>query len=310
MSKVQYLRVILTEKCNLNCFFCHREGCEKNDYSISKEEMYEYISMLIRQGIRKIKLMGGEPTLYPNLVEMIKKLKKIDSRLDISIITNGIAKKQIYNQIIEAGIDRINVSLHGYNTELFTSITRGTERQLIQMFESIDYLKAKKVLGKINYVVLKDINEHEFFEVLEYVHINNVVLDVLNYLGEDFKEVKKFHYDFLEIEGMIKERYNITHTINYRNPFSIDSKRLFLENGGIINLKINKLRDISFLKACKSCEKRNICEEGISAIRLTKNGVIQPCLFRDDLSFDLHAIRKKNSKEMCEKMLRNYLLEL
>ncbi len=312
MHKVRYLRVVLTERCNLNCFFCHREGCDNGAElsEISLEEMYEYIVCLVQSGIRKIKFMGGEPTLYPHLCELICRLKSYDNNIDISIITNGIVSEKILAQVINAGIDRVNVSLHGYDKTFFSDITGGTEKQLDQIFNSIKYLDERKVLGKINYVLLKGINEEEFYKVLEYIHENNYLLDVLNYLGEDLEKINQYQYDLSEIERIICNKYNVISKCTHDNPYSIPSKRLILESGGIINLKVNKLRDISFLQSCKSCTKKMICDEGISAIRLTNKGIIQPCLFRDDLTFDVRKLMQINGREKMRSLLNDYLIKL
>lgn len=314
MHNVRYLRVILTEKCNLNCFFCHKEGGNDKAYKYGKKlsanEFCDCIKILVKNGIKKIKLMGGEPTLYPQIGELVYMVKGLSPDLDISLISNGIASKEKYDEIIQAGINRINISLHGYDREMFMSVTNGTEEQLKLVFENIDYLKNNHILGKINYVLLKGVNEKEFFDVLKYVNTHDLVIDVLNYLGDDNKIKEKLYYNFDEIEKMILEKYRINSKYIYKNPYSLDSSRFELVNGGTVNLKVNKLSEIFFFKACKKCKKRQWCEEGISAIRLNSRGVIQPCLFRNDLLFDLWSVLQANEPDVVEAEVKNYLNEL
>lgn len=312
MHNVRYLRVILTEKCNLNCFFCHKEGSNVYKYGqgLAASEFCDCIRILVKNGIKKIKLMGGEPTLYPQICELVYMIKGLSQDLDISLISNGIVPKEKYDELIQAGINRINISLHGYDKEKFMSVTKGTEEQLNLVFENIDYLKRHNILGKINYVLLKGVNEKEFFEVLKYVNTHDLVVDVLNYLGDDNEIKEKYHYDFAEIEKMILDKYRINSKYIYKNPNSLDSSRLELENGGTVNLKVTRLNEVSFLKACDKCEKKQWCEEGISAIRLNSRGIIQPCLFRDDLLFDLWSVLQEDEARVVEAKVSNYLNEL
>ena len=312
MHNVRYLRVILTEKCNLNCFFCHKEG--GNAYKWGKElaanEFCDCIRVLVKNGIKKIKFMGGEPTLYPQICELVYMINGLTPDLDISLISNGIASKEKYDDLIQAGVNRINISLHGYDKKKFMSVTKGTEDQLKLVFENIEYLKKSSILGKINYVLLKGVNEREIFDVLKYVNTHDLVVDVLNYLGDDNVIKESLHYDFAEIEKMILDKCRINSIYVYKNPNSLDSNRLELVNGGTVNLKVNRLSEVSFLKACKKCKKTQWCEEGISAIRLNSRGVIQPCLFRDDLLFDLWSALQVDELDIVEAKVRDYLNEL
>ena len=190
MQKIQYARVVLTDRCNLKCFFCHKEGIDESKNEIIKnDELIKCIQVLCDSGIRKIKFMGGEPTLYPGLAEIIGWLKEKD--LDISMISNGIASQEVFDGYIRAGIDRINISMHGYDEKVFSSVTRGNRNQLLQSVSSIKYLKACGKLGKVNYVLLKGRNEEEFEKVLAFTNEEDIILDVLNYLGSNEEEIKQ-----------------------------------------------------------------------------------------------------------------------
>lgn len=311
MKKIQYLRVVLTHKCNLKCFFCHKEGIDTKGNSIlKKDELIKCLQILCDSGIRKIKFMGGEPTLYPELSEIIKWLKEKEIKMDISMISNGIASNEVFEGYIRAGIDRINISLHGIDNDTFVHVTKGNHAQLSQTIDTIKYLKGCGKLGKVNYVLLKGVNEDEFKKVLEFVNREKIVLDVLNYLGINDEEIKQYRYTFNEIISIINQDYCIESSATHRNMYSLDSQRLKLRGGGEINLKVNQLNESDFLKACQSCSKKPFCIEGISAIRLTTEGIIKPCLFRDDLTYDLLSdIHSKDMNEIVERV-QKYLEEL
>lgn len=311
MHKIEYLRVILTEKCNLKCFFCHKEGIDKyKESSIKYDELKQCLQLLCDSGIRKIKFMGGEPTLYPELQKIIAWLREDKKNLDLSIISNGIVERKIFEEYIASGIDRINISMHGFDEKVFSSVTRGSVNQLLQSLDNIKYLKSCGKLGKVNYVLLKGINEDEFYKVLEFINKESLVLDVLNYLGTKEDEIEKYRYSFEEIVLLINKKYRISHSIKYTNPYSLDSQRLILQEGGIINLKVNPLSEADFLKACRTCSQKKLCIEGISAIRLTSDGVIKPCLFRDDLTYDLLSSLKTKTMDKVLENVQEYFDKL
>ena len=117
-KKIEYLRIVLTGQCNLNCSYCHNEGMEKiNNSIIEIDKIVMITTALYKCGIRKFKLMGGEPTLYKNLPELINELKKIGNDIDISMITNGLFEKELIAKSISSGLGRVNVSVHSWGND-------------------------------------------------------------------------------------------------------------------------------------------------------------------------------------------------
>jgi cyclic pyranopterin phosphate synthase len=251
--------------------------------------------------------MGGEPTLYTDLPQVINFIKGKNRDIDVSLVTNGIVNNDLLMKYIESGVDRINVSLHGLRAEEFCKVTKGEIWQLEKTLGTIDFLLEHKMLGKINYVLLKGENEEEFYDVLSYVNEKNIVVDVLNYLGENENDIERYYYSFEEIIKMINKKYSVVSSEKYANLHSIESLRLFLSEGGIVNLKINPLNEQSFLKSCEKCKKIKYCKEGISAIRLTTAGIIKPCLFREDLLFDMKVTDSCTSIADKVTMVSDYL---
>lgn len=311
MSNINYLRVILINKCNLNCFFCHDEGITTSlTFNLKSNDLLRILCLLINCGIKKIKFLGGEPTLYDELPYIIRFLKERFNFLDVSMVTNGVVSKDKVFEYVTSGIDRINVSLHGFDFGIFKAITRGTEKQLNNTFLTIDLLKKIGKLGKVNYVLLKNTNENEFFKVVNFAIKKGIVIDVLNYLGTNKEMIDKYYYSFEEIIKIIKKRFKIISIIEYTNKFSLPSTRIILKNGGALNLKTTKLNNMSYLKSCDNCNVKKYCIEGISAIRLTPEGVIKPCLFREDNLFNLYDMTLKYDEKTVLEMLKLYLENL
>lgn len=309
MNNIKYLRIITNESCNLKCFFCHKEGIQNGGSTISFDDLTRMIDILVASGIKKIKLMGGEPTLYVRIEDLIIYIKRKYPCIDLSLISNGIATQNKYASIINSGIDRINISLHGFEPQLFRSITKCNPDLIKQTIENILYIKNLGKLGKVNYVILKNNNEEEFIKVLNFIHDNDLILDVLNFLGEKEEDIYKYFYSFEEIIQIINSSQTIIDEKDYINKNSLPSKRLSLLGGGTINLKVNQLSDQEYMKSCKSCTKKDYCKEGISAIRLTTKGILKPCLLRDDNVFDLLSILG-NSNEECISLIKTYFEEL
>lgn len=304
----------MTEKCNLNCFYCHREGVygeyADGNEELNKDILTECIKIMIKCGIMKVKFMGGEPTVYHGLSDIIRELKSESPQVGISVITNGSVSGSIFDEYIKAGIDRINISLHGFIPSVFSQVTNGTEKQLKKTLDNIEYLNTRKILGKVNYVLLKGKNEEEFWQVMNYIQKKNLVLDILNYLGTDEEELLRYYYSFDEIMNLVNSRYKIQSVEEKINQYSINSLRVKLEGGGSLNLKINQLNRYEFLKSCSKCEKRIYCREGIAAIRLTNRGIIKPCLFREDNCFDLVGYLKNHSFDAVYSAVNEYLNNL
>lgn len=307
MNSIKYLRVIVNNTCNLSCFFCHKEGehCEKKYVPFDSDEMIAMLQIMKEVGIRKIKFLGGEPTLCKELPKVVSAIR--GSEIDLSLITNGVVDRQVLEKLCQAGIDRINVSLHGFDGDIFQKVTGGSKKQLQQTFTTIEYLKSENKLGKINYVLLKSVNENEFFKVVQYVVKNGLILDVLNYIGSKEEEIKKFYYPFDEIKLLIQSRCEIASSTEYINKWSLPSTRLKLIPQGEINLKTTKLNSVDYLNGCTVCDKRDVCIEGISAIRLTAQGIIKPCIFRDDNIFDLKGYMSNHSKHETIVAVEKYL---
>lgn len=310
MNNIKYLRVIVNNSCNLSCFFCHREGekCGKKSVPFDKASLIDMLQIMKAVGIRKIKFLGGEPTLCQELPSVIEAIR--DPNVDISMITNGVVDEAVICRFCKASLNRINVSLHGFDSDMFHKVTGGSKQQLVKTFNTIKYLQCNGKLGKINYVLLKGVNEDEFYQVLDYVVNNNLVLDVLNYLGDQPEEIKRFYYSFDEIARIIQSKYDVSIVEPYINQWSLPSTRLSLRPQGIINLKTAQLNSINYLKGCSACNKRAICVEGISAIRLSADGVIKPCIFRDDNIFDLKKNMESHTRDETVDALEKYFGQL
>lgn len=160
---ITYLRISVTDRCNFRCVYCMPpEGVQiqKHAEILSYEEILAVVRIAAAQGIRKVRLTGGEPLVRRDLVFLIRELGKIPGINDISLTTNGFLLESLAAPLAEAGLRRINVSLDTLNADLFRKITRGGE---------IDHVwrgilaaeKAGLTPIKLNAVAIRGVNEGE-----------------------------------------------------------------------------------------------------------------------------------------------------
>lgn len=276
-NSISYLRILLTSKCNLSCPYCHREGVTKVNKDMNLDDVKDILTACYDVGIRKFKLMGGEPTLYANLQQMVVFLNNLGGDVDISIISNGLFDFSIIEKYFNLGLERINISVHAWNKKNATALGMSA-KQLALMKRNIELLLKINKLGKINYVYRNSGDNDELFECIEWINERKTVIDVLNVLGSKVGEYASME----EIEKNIRNHIDIQYEYIRYNKHSLPSKRFVLNKGGEINLKIFPLNNMPPFKSCNKCKQLEVCTEGIKAIRLKADGSIKPCLLRND----------------------------
>ena len=164
--KLEYLRISVTDRCNLRCAYClPEEGLPL----VPREEIltYEEIALVARAaaraGVRHVRLTGGEPLVRPDLVRLVEQLAAIPGLQDLSLTTNGVLLGPLAPQLAAAGLRRVNVSLDSLRPERFRAITRGGELAL-----ALAGLEAARRAGlepvKVNVVVMRGVNDDEILD--------------------------------------------------------------------------------------------------------------------------------------------------
>ena len=280
------LRITLTNRCNVNCIYCHHDGMRSSKNEMTPDEIYKICQIAKRIGVRKIRLSGGEPLIRKDIVEIVSKINSIGFN-DISITTNGILLEKYAKDLKEAGLDRVNVSFDTLNPETYEFITKK------------DYLEAAKKgilksveVGlypvKINMVIMKDINEHEIKDMFNFCKDNDMVLQLIELIEsencDDDKFSKEYHYKL----DMVEERLaDIADDVKERE-FMQGRKKYYI-NGG----EIEVVKPVDNSKFCANCTR----------LRVTPDGKIKPCLLRNDNLVDIITdIRNDESDEKLEEI--------
>jgi GTP 3',8-cyclase len=170
---ITYLRVSVTDRCNLRCVYCMpSEGIHWRQHSeiLRYEEIAAVVQMAAEQGVREVRLTGGEPLVRPNLTALVKMIAVIPGIEDISLTTNGILLGSQAQELAEAGLKRVNISLDTLKPDRFAQITRGGSFE--KVMQGIDAAQAAGLEPiKINAVVVRGVNDDEM-EAMAHLSID------------------------------------------------------------------------------------------------------------------------------------------
>ena len=173
--EITYLRISVTPDCNLQCFYCAAGGKPVNSL-LSFDEITKIVSAGAKIGISKIRITGGEPLLRENLPELVKQISQIHEINDISITTNGHLLPQLAHELKSAGLNRLNISLDSLDPKIYKKINGGSLENVLKGIRI-----AKKYFDniRINMVVIKDINDNEAENFIEFAKENDLTVRFL-----------------------------------------------------------------------------------------------------------------------------------
>ncbi len=175
--KINYLRISVTDRCNLRCVYCMpEEGIKLIDHSsiLSFEEITEFTKVAVQMGITKVRITGGEPLARRGTVNLVRMLAGINGIEDLSMTTNAILLTKYAHELKQAGLMRVNISLDSIDPEKYKLITRGGDIQ--KVFDGISAsMKAGLSPIKINCVIKKSIDEPDALAVKKYCDENGLI---------------------------------------------------------------------------------------------------------------------------------------
>ena len=291
----KYLRVSITNKCNLACFYCHQEGyIEHNCVELSPREIQFACKVALSEGYNKFKISGGEPTYRNDICSVIKLLSDLDLP-DLSMITNGTKLNELSTELWECGLRRINVTLNTINEERFKLFQKDNSISLKDIITGID--KAVSVgyrNMKLNFIYFEEECDRDLSELLSFSKFYGTTLVVLpvigsNYFSLDYLHNKLKSYGIFS-EEIIKDNEGI--------------KRFFITmvSGAHVILRCEELHDIKPYIFCNDCDNRVSCREGIFPIRLSADGEIILCLANNEHHINIRNILKEKDEKALKKV--------
>ena len=255
---IDYLRISVTQLCNFKCRYCMPEDGEFNSLEKSKilsyEEMFGFVKICLDNGVKKIRLTGGEPLVRRDIEKFVKMINEYKPDLDLAMTTNGYYLKQKAKVLKESGVKRLNMSLDTLDAKKANFIAR--KDVLNQVLEGIDEASKMGFGIKLNSVVLRGINDNEIIELLEFARSKNA----------------QIRY----IEFILSKKYSIKEIT--KSPNSPSS--LFETSDGY-KFGIIDPHKHDF---CASCNR----------LRLSADGLLIPCLYYEDGKSIKEAMRDGN----------------
>jgi cyclic pyranopterin phosphate synthase len=282
---ISYLRVSVTDRCDLRCFYCMSEDMTflpKADL-LTLEELDRLCSAFIAKGVRKLRLTGGEPLVRRNIMWLIERLGaqvKSGTLDELTLTTNGSQLERYARPLAEAGIRRINVSLDTLDSRKFTAITRWG--RLEQVLAGLEAAKAAGLQVKINAVALKGVNDGEFDRLIGWCGAEGYDLTLIEVMpmGEIGGEARLDQYlPLSQLRADLARRWTLTE-IDHRTGGPARYVRIE-ETGGRLGFITPLTHNF-----CESCNR----------VRLTCTGTLYMCLGQEDAA-DLRAPLRASAED-------------
>jgi len=282
--KVDYLRVSVTERCNFRCQYCMPTkpfSWVPKENLLSYEDLFKFIKVSIDEGIKKVRITGGEPLLRDDLDQFINMIYSYKQDIDLALTTNGFLLPKMALALKNAGLKRINISLDTLNKERASKIAQ--KDVLNTILEGIQRAKEVGLKIKINCVPLKGVNDIDIIDILEFCKKEGFPVRYIEFMENHHAKEEAQGLDSEEILTIIKQKYKNIEKIP--RDSSSPAQYYKLEDGYIFGI-IEPHKD----DFCASCNR----------IRLTAEGFLIPCLYFEDAMSIKNDIRDNNIPKAVE----------
>lgn len=285
---VESIRISVTQGCNLQCLYCHREGELLNSNNeMTLEEIQRIVNVAASFGVARVKLTGGEPLLRKDIVDIVYEIKGTPGIKEVSMTTNGILLADYAERLKKAGLARVNVSLDTLDPEKFKRITGvGALERVVSGIKKAVKVGLRPV--KVNMVLLKGTNEDEVREMISFAKENGLVLQIIELHSVKEDEIYgNYHADLGGVEDYLKNEAEkiIVRRMHHRRKY-------YLHSGAEVEI-VKPMHNTEF---CRYCNR----------LRVTSDGRLKPCLFRNDNLIGLVGPMRQG---VSEETLKNLFVE-
>ncbi|MDE0524327.1 MAG: GTP 3',8-cyclase MoaA [Boseongicola sp.] len=290
---ITYLRVSVTDRCDFRCVYCMSENMTflpKRDL-LTLEELDRMCSAFIRLGVKKLRITGGEPLVRREILTFFRAMTRHVERgalKELTVTTNGSQLARFADDLVDAGVRRVNVSLDTLDQEKFARVTRWG--RLPQVLNGIDAAQNAGLRVKINTVALKGFNEDELFPLAEWCASRDMDLTFIEVMpmgdlgGED--RVGQY-WSLKDLRNRLEERYTL---VDLAHRTGGPARYVRVEETG---------QQLGFITPLT----HNFCES-CNRVRLTCTGELYMCLGQEDMA-DLRApLRASESDGLLEDAIR------
>lgn len=263
------LRISITQRCNLNCFYCHREGeSYQASTEMTPEEVRRIVELAASLGFRHVKLTGGEPLLREDILNIVRRIRGVRGIEEVSMTTNGILLYKLAEPLKKAGLDRVNVSLDTLRREVYKAVT-GWDLLDSVVLGVRRAVEAGLSPVKLNMVLLKGFNDGELWDMISFAAKNKVILQLIELEPLIDEEVyEKHHMELTPLEGALKKMAKevMVRSMQHR-------RRYILANGA----EVEVVKPVHNTEFCMNCTK----------LRVTSDGKLKPCLMSPNNLIDI-----------------------
>lgn len=297
--EINYLRISITDRCNLRCKYCMPEQGIENKVThkeiLSFDEIYRIAKVFTQLGVNKIRLTGGEPLARKGVVELVRKISSLEGLEDLAMTTNGILLAEMAKELKDAGLNRVNISLDTLVDDKYEEITR--VGNLSSFFKGLEEAKRVGLTPiKMNVVLIGGFNDDEildFVNMTRYEEIDIRFIELMP-IGESANWSKQ---KFISNETVLEKAKNLV-PVPKKDPSSPANYYKLPDGKGRVGF-INPI-------SCKFCDNCN-------RVRITSTGKLKLCLHSNreiDLRDYLHseqALREKILQSIGEKEESHHL---
>lgn len=289
---IDYLRVSVTDRCNLRCVYCTPPGavrrCRSGDI-LSYEEILRVVSAGVSVGLRKVRITGGEPLVRRGICDLIGRLAAMPGVEDLGLTTNGVLLERLARPLFEAGLKRINVSLDSLRPEKYRVITG--KDYLAQVMRGLRTAQEAGLAPiKINVVVIRGINDSELERLALLSLREPYLVRFIEYMpiGPDNGWAPEKLVSCREIKGRLE-------SLTPLHPVAGSDW-----DGPCRRFRLSGARgEIGFISPIT----RHFCDS-CNRLRLTPDGWLRPCLFSDNEVDLLSALRSDASQDQLAGLIR------
>ncbi|WP_416135556.1 GTP 3',8-cyclase MoaA [Aquimarina sp. 2201CG5-10] len=278
--KHSYLRISLTEKCNLRCTYCMpAEGIKLSpqQHLMSADEIFDIANTFVKLGVKKIRLTGGEPLVRKDFPLIIEKLSSLP--VEIAITTNGVLIERFLPLLKKHNIQTITISLDSLQKEKFLKITRRDEFD--RVWRTIQLLIAENIKVKLNIVLIKGFNDNEIIDFINLTKDQNLIVRFIEFMPFDGNQWNK--------DKLVSHK-EIIDKVDYEYPLELQRGK-DAPNDTSRNYSIKGFKG-SF--AIISSVTNPFCDT-CNRIRITADGKLKNCLFSQHEISLLTPLRNKQS---------------
>lgn len=266
------LRISLLDRCNFRCPYCMPETEFHADFQflkkqqlLSHDEIHKIVSVAVSLGVSKLRLTGGEPLLDKKIAQLIRKLSKLKGVDDLALTTNGTLLAPIAAELVDAGLNRVTISLDSLDTDVFRRMS-GNRGDLGKVMEGIAAAERAGLSPiKINAVVQRGVNDHTVLDLLDHFRGSGHIVRLIEFMDVGNRNDWKMDnvVPSLELLKKVEERWPVR-AIGRNYPGEVARRYEYVDGQGEIGFISSVTKPF-----CGSC----------SRARLSADGVLYTCLF-------------------------------